>query len=148
MTRIFAADRRQGQRGLTLLELLIALALAALVAGLAAGGLRASSPQMHVKLTAEQLFADLKRARGEADITGAPVSIVFDGDGYGVEALRIERTVPAGVEISVDGGGKSGSHEIIFRPGFAARGRHIVIQKLERRSEIVIDPITRRISLK
>ena len=150
MTPTFAAVDRNRQLGLTLLELLVALALAALLASAAAGGLRASFPQLHVRLASEQLVADLKRARVEADILGAPVPVVFNEAGYGVEALDLERALPPGVRIAIDDAivEAEESRELFLHPGFAANGHRIVLWKSDRRAEIAVDPITGRVMLR
>jgi len=150
MTRIFAAVDRKRQGGLTLLELLIALALVALIATMAAGGFGASFPQIHVRLASEQLVADLKRARVEAGILGVPVPVVFNEAGYGVEVLDLERVLPPGVRIAIDDAivKVEEGRELFLYPGFAANGHRIVLWKAGRRAEITVDPITSRVMLR
>lgn len=150
MTRTFAVAEQGRQRGVTLFELLIALALVALLATIAIGGVRASSPHLHVKLTAEQLLADLKRAREEAVATGAPAHFTFYAGHYAVDTLDLERALPSGVRIVIDGVAVDANdpREISLDAGFAPRGHRIVIRKSTQEAEITIDPITRRTSLR
>lgn len=150
MTRTFAVDKRECQRGVTLFELLIALALIALLTTAAVGGVRASSPHLHIKMASEQLLADLKRARGEAEITSKPVSVVFSNEQYDIEALNLQRIFPTGIQIAVNNNivKDSDTQEIIFKPGFKPSSHSVVIWKSERRAEIIIDPITHRVSLR
>ena len=128
MTPIFAAADKKKQAGLTLLELLMALALLGLFAAAAASGLRMDAAHVDVKLASERLLADLKQARRATETSGAPVR---------------------GVDIAVTPGAADASDvdEIAFGPGLRFASYRIAVSKGSRRASIVIDPLTHRITL-
>ena len=150
MTPTFAADRRGTQKGLTLVELLVSLALLAALAAMAAGAMRASSPRLDVRGASERLIADIKRARLQTTVSQSePVSIMFYADGYSITALGLERPLPHGVTVSITTGveGREQTDEIILGPSSRLTPYHIDISKNGSRSVIAIDAITRRVSL-
>lgn len=149
MTPIFAAADKNKQAGLTLLELLMALALLGLFAAAAASGLRMDAAHVDVKLASERLLADLKQARRAAETSGAPVRIAFGPDHYAVAALDLDRPLPRGVDIAVTPGAADASDidEIAFGPGLRFASYRIAVSKGSRRASIVIDPLTHRITL-
>lgn len=88
------------QRGFTLLELIVAIALAALVIAAAPGALSRAYDAMEYRSTLRQLLAGLKSARQLAMESGRPVAFVVDlrERRFGIgEALK--HTLPAGLEI-------------------------------------------------
>ncbi len=133
------------QRGLTLFELLIALALISLMAVMASGGIRSASPHLAVRLASEQLLADIKRARLEADAANTAVTITIADAGYAISAIAIDRDLPRGVAIDVADGNEAG---IIIGPGYWLKGYEIALSKGNAHATIIIEPITRRITLR
>lgn len=131
-------------RGYTLFELLIALALLALLALMASSSVRASSPRLAVKLTSEQLLADVKRARLESGATNRPITIAFSEHSYSIPELNIERTLQSGVHTKLTGGdGK----KIVLGPGFWLSDYRITVTKGVAFSTVSIDAVTRRATL-
>ena len=148
MTPIFAADNKKRQAGLTLLELLIALALTGLLAAAAASGMRTDAARLDVKIASEQLLADLKQARRTAEADSAPVRLVFTPDRYIISKLDLDRPLPRGVEVAIepDAASDADSREIIFGPGLQLTSYRIALSKGRHQTSIVIDPLTHRIA--
>ena len=73
--------KRHAQRGLTLIEMLIALAVAAVLYGIAAPNLTALLQRMASESAARQLFATLNMARTQA-LTRRQTVIVCPGRGF------------------------------------------------------------------
>ncbi|GJL95263.1 MAG: hypothetical protein DHS20C05_16680 [Hyphococcus sp.] len=144
MTPTSANAEQSQERGLTLFELLIVLALLGLMGLMAVSSVRASSPKLSVKTTAEQLLADLKRARIETESTGAPIDIVIEKEGYAIETLNVARTLPHGVNLSV---ANSTQSRLTIGPGYWLSGYEIEISKGDASAKLSIAPVTRRMSL-
>lgn len=132
------------QRGLTLFELLIALALISLMALMATGGMRNASPRLAVKLASEQLLADIKRARLEADASSTPVTIAITENQYAISALSINRALPRGVAVEI---ASSNETDITIGPGYWLKGYDVMLSKGNAQSTIRIEPVTRRVTL-
>lgn len=149
MTPIFAAANKKRQTGLTLLEILIALALTGLLAAAAASGMRMDAARLDVKIASQQLLADLRQARRIAEADGASVRLVFTPDHYAISGLDLNRPLPRGVEVAIEPEAASGadSREIIFGPGLQFTSYRIALSKGRHRASIIIDPLTHRIAL-
>ena len=93
-------SRSSAQRGFTLLELIVAIALAALVVAAAPGALSRAYDAMEYRSTLRQLLAGLKSARQSAMETGRPVAFVVDlrERRFGV-GEPLKHAVPAGLDI-------------------------------------------------
>lgn len=135
------------QLGLTLFELLIALALISLMALLVSGGIGKSSPHFAVRLASEQMLADIKRARLEADASNAPVTIAISDAGYEIDALGLSRALPQGVVLVQPNGDKDAAEDIIIGPGHWIKAYEVTLAKGDARSTISIEPVTRRVAL-
>jgi type IV fimbrial biogenesis protein FimT len=70
------------QRGLTLIELMVVMALLAIVAAIAAPGMRSFAAGIRVKSLANELTADLLVARSEALKRNTSVTVTPNGSGW------------------------------------------------------------------
>ena len=70
---------REGEAGFTLVEMLVVLAILALVAAGSAFALAGSRPKRMVAATEDRLVADLQRTRLDAMRSGRMRSLAFDG---------------------------------------------------------------------
>lgn len=75
--------------GFTLFEMMVALAIGAVVAAGLAGLSRTISPRVELRATVERVAGDFERARMEARRTGAEVTVAMDPGGYRIEALDL-----------------------------------------------------------
>lgn len=98
--RLTAGPRPGRQAGFTLFEMMVALAVGAVLAAGLAGLSRTMSPRVELRAAAERIAGDLERARLEARRTGAPVAVTLSEAGYVIEAL----------ELSGDWGGAQMTH--------------------------------------
>lgn len=133
---------RREQSGLTLLELLITLSILSLAAGVIVSAINTRSPRYAVHQTAEQLVADLKRARLEAQKTNEPVSVLFADTYYEISGSDLRRTPPNGVEIRLTGADEDA---ITFSTAFAHPGGKITIEKGKASAVVVVHPITGKV---
>jgi len=70
--------RSRQSAGLTLIELMVAIAMVAVLASLAIPSFGAQLARIHLKAAAERIAADLADARFEASRRGAPVHVHFE----------------------------------------------------------------------
>lgn len=74
--------RRAGERGLTLVEMLVVLAIIGVMAGVAVIGLGGADRNSNVQAEAQRLAASIQRAADEAIVSDAPAALRWDGEGY------------------------------------------------------------------
>ena len=74
-----------GRRGFTLIEILIALALAGLFLGAGAYSLRRLGPRLHLRAGIWEVTAGLGQARFRAIMSGEPVRVRFFPSGFALE---------------------------------------------------------------
>lgn len=133
MKMAISEKNRSSERGMTLFEALIAVAILALASGVAAGAIGALSPRLVVDRAADQLVVDLKRARLAAQTSGSSVTILATDDGYRVHGLDIDRRFPSGLANDWNAGG---ARSIDFVVGLGQQGAAVTLRK--GRSEAVI----------
>lgn len=93
--------------GYTLMELLVAVAIMALLAVVTMPRLSAGRPGLETKSAAQAVAEDLAAARRMAVLQDAQTRVVFTGRGYEVLPGGPTRTLPAGIALA-------GSREIDF----------------------------------
>lgn len=91
MKRLFASRRAPAsRRGLTLIELMIGLAILAILTSLAASPLSAWLARNRVKAAANQLVADLGEARHESTRRGAALRVNFQTGSQWCYAITLD----------------------------------------------------------
>lgn len=134
---------RVQQKGFTLLEMLVVLAVLMLATSAATVGITKLSPSLAVKSASYQLLSDLKMARVTAMLKGAAVSVMFSEGGYDVKAIQVERAWPAGVSAVVDG---PIENEILFSESTRLASFTVTLSKGKTHERIEIAPATHRIA--
>lgn len=135
-TPIFPRTNR-GEAGITLVELLVALAVMSLAAGMVFSAGARLLPGIELRQACDTLITDLKRARLEASLSGEPVVVAPTGDGYRIEAIGIERVLPSGTRIDWP----AETARIQFMPDWGSTGGKIRIVKGKRVASIFVDPL-------
>lgn len=79
------APRRCRSRGFTLVELMVVLAIAVLIAASMPLALNKMLPSRRVAATADRLVADVRWLQGQAIVSGAPARLVLNASGYQLE---------------------------------------------------------------
>lgn len=129
--------RRPGRaNGFTLIEMLVTLAVAGLIAGIAFPRAQNAMTGMEFRMGASQVVEGLRTARAEAIRTGAPVSLSLEGRtlliGTGDPvALPASVTVTAGQDRAVtfypDGTAEPALYRIVSRGDGVLRERRITV---------------------
>lgn len=132
--------RRARQKGVTLIELLIALSVLSMSALIAASAMNAGLPQSAVNQAAELLVSDLKRARLDAQKTGEDAVIKISPDSYELAGGEV-RHPGRGVTLETD----AAQREIAFSRSFAHQGGAVTVTKGGRRAVIIVHPITGKV---
>lgn len=124
------------ERGFTLIEMLVTLAVAGLIAGVAFPRVQNTISAMEFRKGASQITEGLRAARAEAIRTGAPVTLAVQGRalviGEGAPvALPASVSVIAGQDRPVtfypDGTAEPALYRIRSRTGGAARERRVTV---------------------
>jgi len=141
------------QRGVTLLEILIVLALMALLAGIALPMLGSGVSTTELRGSARQLAAGLRSARSEALAQRRETFLLLDvaGKRFKVDQDPREHKLPAGVELKlftaqndlVDG--TTGA--IRFFPDGGSNGGRITVAAGTRKFEVDVDWLTGRVAI-
>jgi len=142
MMQISVNNKNNHQRGVTLFELLIVLAIIALMTTITSANIRGASAQNVVKAAAQKLRADLIRARTKAHATNSSIRIKLNDTGYEIPALNINRVLPRKMQVIHDGG-----DVIIIGSGSWLRGYKIQLKQRNTTASISIAPLTREIEI-
>lgn len=143
--RVPPADCRAGfERGATLIEVMVALAILALVGAMAYPNMDRGFAQMQFRRATEQLSADLRSARGLALTSGRAVAVALGADGRGYDPGT------GAVRRAVDGVHFSGSPRVVFFADGSTTGGIIAVAgtRGSRRAEVLVDPATGAVGLR
>ena len=127
-------------RGFTLLEMLVVLAVLGLVAGLVVGRGPSRSAGLDVRMAANQLAATLRAARSEAIAADHPVIVVIDG---AAGTVRIGGAAPRalGAVLSPQ------ARPLVFAPDGSSAGATIGVAAGPVRKRVTVDWLTGRVSI-
>lgn len=139
--------------GFTLLELMLVLAIAALVLGIALPLMSSALPGVQLNGSARELAATLRYARSRAMATDTEVVVHLDLDQREVGLTGSTKTIhiPQGLEITLDTaqseltGDRSGA--IRFYPQGSSTGGRITLLQGERQLRVDVDWLTGRVRL-
>jgi general secretion pathway protein H len=144
MTRGGAAKRNAG---FTLMEMLVVLAILALVAGMASQLTRPASPRLRIEAAARALCAAARATRTRAIATNSETTLTVDLARKSFFSPAVAETAfppEARVELSVARirGGSAASGAITFFPGGGSTGGDIVISYANLRAAIGVNWLT------
>lgn len=128
---------RKADSGFTLMEMLVVLALLAVVAGIALPVARRQNDGVALRATAHQLAAHMRTARGAAIRDSAEKTLVLDAGGrrYWVEGVTKVQALAKGVELRVAGA-------LRFYPDGTSTGGTVVLAGGGSAAEITLDTLT------
>lgn len=122
------------QRGLSLIELLVVVALVAALAGLGAMAMSRALPGRELRDAASEVAAELRFTRAQAIATGRPQSFVIDVQSHAWRSVGDRQgTLPADIELLATAARQEqparGQAAIKFFPEGAATGGRIVLRR-------------------
>src|SRR5205823_14822628 len=144
---------RRSARGVSLLELLIVLALIALVAGMVLPTFGAGVPTSELKAAARQLAAGLRIARSEAvsQKREALLAVDLEGRRFKVDRDPHEYRLPSRVGLKLFTAQNDIVNEkvgaIRFFPDGGSNGGRITVFAGERKYEVDVDWLTGRVAI-
>lgn len=145
-------------RGFTLLEILVVLALAAIILALVLPRLGGGLEGLRVRTASRQVAALLRSARVHAIARGQTVAVTVDPRGGTLQVESAGRagtsrrlTLPAGIRLAVldEAARPRGDRptRIRFSPRGGSDGGALAVTGAGRRISIVVDPLTGRVSI-
>lgn len=144
---------RGGEKGFTLLELILVILLAVLILGLTTLFFARTLPSGRLNAAARELSATVRSARALAQISGERQSLMMDlGAGlYGIEG-RGEKKLPQEIRLRVidplTGPVEEGTFTMVFDPTGFMSGATIELVTTKRTIRIQTDPIIGVVTLK
>lgn len=132
--------------GMTLVEILVVLAIVGVMAGVVTLGVGAADRGMGVETEANRLADRLRLAADDVMVTRRPLSLAFDGEGYGfvrsdagaagvVDALAERHALPDGVRMV----GLGVSSPVLIDPDGAQPVAAFGLAKGDRRWRVTFD---------
>lgn len=139
---------RDCERGMTLIELVVVLAIMALTIAVAAATMTSRAVAPRLQPVAVRLAADLKLARADAIASNRTVEVVFDvrGRSYRVRGAGTPVVLPAAIGLSVRS--TAGLEQtidvdrVVFQPDGSSSGLEVTIGDQRARITLVVDWLT------
>jgi general secretion pathway protein H len=130
---------RHRQDGFTLIEMIVVLAILALIVGLVVARGPMHSARLDAQAAAREVISALRLARGRAIAEDRPVSVVLAPGRYQVEGLAAH-TVPSDVALS-------GNAVIRFAPDGSSSGGTIAVRTAAASVTIMVNWLTGRVEM-
>ncbi len=131
-------SRRPAEKGFTLLELLVVLAVVALAGSVVAFGVGGGLENLRLRTASKQLVALLRHARDQAASLKTRTSVIADQDGrlVSLQGIKGSFELPDGVNVKE-------SASIEFFPSGGSSGGEIVLENRRGRSfKVRVDRLT------
>jgi prepilin-type N-terminal cleavage/methylation domain-containing protein len=151
--KLFQTRSDTGERGFTLLELIIVMLLSTLILGLSALFFARTLPSGRLNATAREMSAMIRYARSFAQISGERQSIVLDLDAatYGI-AGKGEKKLPREVTLKVidplSGPMQEGTVTMVFEPTGFMSAATIELSTSNRAIRLQTDPVVGSVTLR
>lgn len=129
-----SATGKRSDAGFTLIEMLVVLAIAALVAGIGFPRMQGQIAAQEWRTAVASVTAQLRTARARAVLSGRPVTVAAAGSG-----MRIDAGVPTPLPASVT---LAAPLPVIFFGDGSASGGEIGVRSGARRRVIAVSPAT------
>lgn len=139
-----------GDRGFTLLEMLVVLAILAIVAVSASDGMSASIPALRLKAETRILADGLRAARRAAILQQHEASVAVMPDRYLSSDERHPHVLPAGTRLALSDMAEQGHQpesRIRFFADGSSTGGHIRLEMGERHGGVTVDWLTGRVAV-
>ena len=149
---IAPANRNSRAGGFTLLELLVVVAIAAMLMALVPPVLSKAAPGVRAKVAAREMADTLRDARAVAVIRGRPGDVRFDaGEGEYVVSGSGATALPRGLTLALPGLGHatapSPHYTLRFNPDGSSNGLKAVLGSPGRYYSVEVSWLTGRVSL-
>jgi general secretion pathway protein H len=128
---------RRGQRGFTLIEMIVVIVIMSLIAGMVLARRPWHSAGLDLDATQRALTAALRLARSRAIAQDRVVAVVTDNAGFVVDG-GVRRALPPGETLS--------SAQMIFTPDGEASGGTILLASTGARVAVTVNWLTGRVS--
>jgi general secretion pathway protein H len=148
-----ASDGRNREAGFTLLELIVALAIAALIFAVVIPSSLHRNAHVAVQRAARDVAEALRTTRGRAVFDNKPVRLMVDTDHatYRVEGARRLESLPAGMRVEIVTAAEetegTALGAIRFYPDGSSSGGRIVLTLGQSRMDVAIDWLTGGVAL-
>lgn len=127
----FRREPRAGSRGFTLIELIVALAVASLMLAMIPVAMGKALDAMRYRALVREVVGDLRMARNHAMLAGQPVRYVIDLPARRLGVAENLREIPEGLEVDAvvasAGIDQPGRGAILFYPDGSSTGGSIAI---------------------
>jgi general secretion pathway protein H len=149
MSLIHLQGTRFGERGFTLIELIVVLAIISLVLAIGVPRLGQGSGSHAAAATAHAVAAALRLSRNRAVAEDRPTRFVIDAGSYGLGGAGHLSPVPQGISLTLIDSGRidTAGHAIRFYPDGSSTGGGVALTAGTVRYDVLVDWLNGNVSI-
>jgi general secretion pathway protein H len=149
---ISRAERRPGQAGFTLIELIVVFAILGLTLALLASRISGPSPALQLRAAANRLAADMRVARSRAIVGNKETEVRIDVERHlwqAADGSINELPATARISLTTLAGAVESEHvaAIRFEPDGSATGGRVELVDGKRKTVVAVEWLTGRVSV-